>query len=62
MNNKEKYGEVLTPIPIIEEIYDNCSNYIKDLEKKTELKSINILDVGSGDGKFIKCFMKNFQN
>ena len=58
MNNKEKYGEVLTPIPIIEEIYDNCSDYIrKDLEKKTKFKKINILDVGSGDGKFIKCFI-----
>ena len=61
MDNKEKYGEVITPLPIIEEMYENCSDYIiKDLEEKTRFNTINILDVGSGDGKFIKCFIEKF--
>tara|TARA_Y100001970_G_C14215021_1_gene849139 strand:+ start:92 stop:1447 length:1356 start_codon:yes stop_codon:yes gene_type:complete len=61
MDNKEKYGEVLTPLDIIDEMYRNSEEYIlSDLKKKSETTKINILDVGTGDGKFIKCFIEKY--
>ena len=58
MNNKEKYGEVTTPEEVIKEMYDNSKEYI--LKYLDENDNINILDVGTGNGIFIKEFIDKF--
>ena len=60
MNNKEKYGEVFTPLNIVNEVMSNSKSYIEDNLTKIvniQKRKINILDVGTGDGKFIKTFI-----
>lgn len=60
MNNKEKYGEVFTPLNIVDEMMNHARPYIENTLKKIvdiQHRRINILDVGTGDGKFIKSFV-----
>tara|TARA_B100000963_G_C22637429_1_gene678359 strand:+ start:2760 stop:4160 length:1401 start_codon:yes stop_codon:yes gene_type:complete len=61
MDNKEKYGEVFTPLEIIDEMFSHSEIFIIEyLEKASHLKIINVLDVGTGDGKFIKSFIEKY--
>lgn len=58
MDNKEKYGEVFTPLMIVDEMLNNAKPYIEEhLINVSKSRKINILDVGTGDGKFIKSFV-----
>ena len=63
MNNKERYGEVFTPIHIVDEMMNHARPYIENTlthKVETQHRRINILDVGTGDGKFIKSFVSSY--
>lgn len=61
MENKEKFGEVITPLEIVNEMFSYSETFIlKYLTESSRFIKINILDVGTGDGKFIKCFIEKY--